>query len=73
VGKMEKHIIFLNRITQEILLDDQPVRFLMQYEWVEKRFIKTETLLDQLKYSEKRQRWETFLSEAIAFLIHISS
>ena len=69
VGRMEKHILSLNRITQEILLDDHPIRFLMQYEWIETRVTKTENLLDQLKYPEKRKRWETFLSESITFLV----
>lgn len=73
VALMETHILKLNKITQEILLDDQPVRNLMQIKWIIQRVEKTENLLEQLIKTEKRDQWNEFLSCSIKDLTYFKT
>lgn len=61
VSIMERHIIDLNKMTQDILLDDQPIRFIMQKSWIEPRVKKVENLLKQLASDNQRNQWNDFL------------
>lgn len=65
---MEQHISSLNEITQKILLDDCPIRFLMQKNWIEQRVNKMLKHLQQLFSDEKRNEWNEFLNESIELL-----
>jgi hypothetical protein len=68
VQVMEKHIHELNRRTNEILEDDQPIRNIMQYNFIKQRMDKMNKRLTWMEKSNWYQEWIDFLQNQIEYI-----
>lgn len=71
VSLMEKHVIQLNQLCEDILQDHQPITFLMQLDKIEPRINKVNTFIEYL--TPKKDIWITFLIQESKALLEFNA
>jgi hypothetical protein len=72
VSLMESHILSLNQFTQNILRDNQPIMYCMQYEPIEKRIHRMEDLFREFTSADINEKWNYFLGQEMQKLVSIN-